>query len=136
MWQVLILSFLIFICPVYVSAEDHSFDPWDDHVVGSPSKNEESITAAGTLLLKSVRFYQDYISPVIGERCPMYPSCSAYSILAIKKHGFFIGIVMTADRLIHESDEPMFAPVTKQGNKLKFYDPVENNDFWWVDKKE
>ena len=136
MWKILILSFLIFICPVYTAAVDKPFGPWDDNTVNNPPKIEESFNAPSSLLIKGVRFYQDYISPVIGDRCPMHPSCSAYSILAIKKHGFFIGIVMTADRLIHESDELTFAPVVKQGDRLKFYDPIENNDFWWADKKE
>jgi putative membrane protein insertion efficiency factor len=136
MWPVLILSFLISLCPVCATAEDRSFDPWDNQVVGSLSKNEESLTAPASLLIKSVRFYQDHISPVIGERCPMTPSCSAYSVSAIKKHGFFIGIVMTADRLIHENDETASAPAVEKDDGLKFYDPVENNDFWWASKKE
>jgi uncharacterized protein YneR len=61
----------------------------------------------------------------------MYPSYSAYSIQAIQKHGFFIGIMMTADRLIHEVNEMDHVPFVDGRDELRFYDPVENNDFWW-----
>ncbi len=61
----------------------------------------------------------------------MHPTCSAYSLQAFKKHGFFIGFMMTADRLIHEGSEMDYAPLVKVGDRYKFYDPVSNNDFWW-----
>jgi hypothetical protein len=38
---------------------------------------------------------------------------------------------MTADRLIHESDEIRYAPAIIQGESVRFYDPVSNNDFWF-----
>ncbi len=102
----------------------------------SPSKQtsppEHSIV--GTPFVWLVKFYQKYISPVDGDRCPMYPTCSQYSIQAMHKHGPFIGIVMTADRLMHEADERDFAPSRKVGNRYRFIDPVENNDFWWYKK--
>jgi hypothetical protein len=43
------------------------------------------------LLIGLVRFYQLFISPVIGPRCRFYPSCSHYSIEAIKLHGVLKG---------------------------------------------
>jgi hypothetical protein len=64
----------------------------------------------------------------------MYPTCSQYGIQAMHKHGPLIGIVMTADRLMHEADERDFAPARKVGNRYRFIDPVENNDFWWYKK--
>jgi hypothetical protein len=73
------------------------------------------------------------ISRVDGNRCPMYPTCSHYSIEAIEKHGFLIGIIMTCDRLIHESNEMDYAPLVEVGDTVKYADPVENNDFWWSD---
>lgn len=73
------------------------------------------------------------ISRVDGNRCPMYPTCSHYSIKAIEKHGFIIGIVMTCDRLIHEANEMDYAPLVEVGDTVRYADPVENNDFWWSD---
>jgi len=79
-----------------------------------------------------VSIYRDHISAVDADRCPSLPSCSSYSIKAIKKHGFVIGWMMTVDRLIHEgSEEAVVSPVVFSKGKWKIYDPVKNNDFWW-----
>ncbi|MBW2000179.1 MAG: membrane protein insertion efficiency factor YidD [Deltaproteobacteria bacterium] len=78
------------------------------------------------------------ISPLDGSRCPSYPSCSSYSLQAFEKHGFFMGWIMTVDRLIHEGEEEKkVSPVVYHRGRWKIYDPVENNDFWWYtgDKK-
>jgi putative component of membrane protein insertase Oxa1/YidC/SpoIIIJ protein YidD len=76
-------------------------------------------------------FFQTYISPVDGDRCPSYPTCSQYAREAVRKHGVLVGLVMTFDRLIHESDEIRVAPLVRVGESYRHYDPVENNDFWW-----
>ena len=75
--------------------------------------------------------YRNYISPIDGKTCLMYPSCSKYSLLCFEKHGFFVGWVMTCDRLLHEADEMRKAPVIYVNGTEKFHDPLENNDFWW-----
>ncbi|MGB0881947.1 MAG: membrane protein insertion efficiency factor YidD [Vicingaceae bacterium] len=38
-----------------------------------------------------IRFYQLSISPILGQNCRYTPTCSQYSIIAIKKHGPFYG---------------------------------------------
>ena len=79
-----------------------------------------------------ISFYSKYISAVDGNRCPSVPSCGAYSAQAFKKHGFFIGWMMTVDRLIHEGkEETKVSPIVFSEGRWKIYDPVENNDFWW-----
>jgi len=84
-----------------------------------------------------VSFYREHISPVDGSRCPSVPSCSSYGIKALKKHGFFIGWMMTVDRLIHEGqEETKVSPIVFSQGKWKIYDPVENNDFWWYLPKD
>ena len=52
---------------------------------GQPEQPSHSITATPFLWL--LTFYQKVIGPVNGGRCPMYPTCSQYSVLAIRKHG-------------------------------------------------
>lgn len=39
------------------------------------------------LLLKLIRFYQVFISPLSPPRCRYYPTCSQYTIEAIQIHG-------------------------------------------------
>ncbi len=79
-----------------------------------------------------VSFYRAHISAVDGDRCPSLPSCASYSVNALKKHGFFLGWMMTVDRLIHEGrEEVVVSPTVLSEGKWKIYDPVENNDFWW-----
>ncbi len=51
------------------------------------------------LLIKIVRFYQLFISPLIGPRCRFYPSCSSYAIEAIQKHGPIKGSWLAIKRI-------------------------------------
>ena len=81
-------------------------------------------------------FFSKHISAVDGDRCPSEPTCSSYSAQAFRKHGLFVGWVMTVDRLIHEGDEGRVSPLVRRGDRLKILDPVENNDFWWYSKDE
>jgi putative component of membrane protein insertase Oxa1/YidC/SpoIIIJ protein YidD len=85
----------------------------------------EKIVAAPVL------FYQRFLGPHWGRRCAYYPSCSNYSLLAMRKHGVLVGSVMTFDRLQHEANEAGYSPLILTGGHIKVYDPVENNDYWW-----
>lgn len=79
-----------------------------------------------------VNLYRNHISPIDGDRCPSVPSCSSYSLQAIQKHGFFMGWMMTVDRLLHEGEEETsVSPVVYSDGQWKIFDPVQNNDFWW-----
>lgn len=86
---------------------------------------------AGAALIALVRVYQAWLSPVYGSRCRMLPSCSRYAVDAIRKHGPVVGTVMASGRLMHEPDEWRFAPIRISGGGYLFFDPVENNDFWF-----
>jgi putative component of membrane protein insertase Oxa1/YidC/SpoIIIJ protein YidD len=83
-----------------------------------------------------VSIFRDHLSAVDSDRCPSVPSCSSYSVKAFKKHGFFVGWVMTVDRLIHEADEGSVSPVSYRNGQGRVIDPVENNDFWWFSPYE
>ena len=76
-------------------------------------------------------FYDTYISPIDGDRCGMYPTCSRYSAESIRKHGFLKGWIMTCDRLIRcGRDNRRSRPVVIK-QKVRRFDPVDGNDFWW-----
>ncbi len=47
-----------------------------------------------------IRLYQLLLSPLLGERCRFYPSCSRYAVEALKTHGFFMGIWLSLKRII------------------------------------
>jgi uncharacterized protein len=112
-------------------------EPWPKETSSIGVKEQarsESLSSGQRAVGGVFRFFQEYISPVDGDRCPSYPTCSQYAQEAVRKHGVLIGLVMTFDRLIHESDETRRAPLIRAGESYRYYDPVENNDFWW-DKK-
>lgn len=52
------------------------------------------------LTLKTIKFYQKFISPLSGDNCRFYPSCSEYSYQVIKKHGFKKGVFFSFRRLL------------------------------------
>lgn len=54
------------------------------------------IQAALLLLVKS---YQRLVSPLLPPSCRFYPSCSAYAVGALEKHGALKGTWLTARRL-------------------------------------
>jgi len=78
-----------------------------------------------------VRFYQRFLGHSWGRQCAYHPSCSEYALLAVRKHGAFLGSIMAFDRLQHESDEARHASWIPAGGFMKVYDPLENNDYWW-----
>jgi putative membrane protein insertion efficiency factor len=43
------------------------------------------------LLVLLVRGYQLAISPLLGNRCRFFPSCSDFTMEALQKHGVFKG---------------------------------------------
>jgi hypothetical protein len=103
--------------------------PWKERrTVPSPSEQD---TKAFSPISALVQFHRDYLSPIDGKECPMYPSCSEYSLLCLKKHGAFVGWMMSCDRLLHEANEMRRAPLIYVNGEARFHDPVENNDFWW-----
>ena len=103
--------------------------PWKERGTDSPPSHQESRVFNPLGIL--VQFHRNYLSPIDGKECPMYPSCSEYSLLCLKKHGAFTGWVMSCDRLLHEADEMRQAPLIYVDGEARFHDPVENNDFWW-----
>ena len=141
-YKILGISFLLIIIPIVsYSAQGLLKEPWDNVTFQQKTTEIESSNGSNFAdfiksplkysLTSAVRFYQYAISPVIGSRCSMYPSCSHYSVLALKKHGGLIGFVMTTDRLMHEAEELKSGPIIEKKGRYLIYDPVENNDFWW-----
>ena len=51
-------------------------------------------------LIFCIRLYQKYISPLLGNNCRFYPSCSQYAIQAIEIHGWIKGTILTIWRIL------------------------------------
>lgn len=47
-----------------------------------------------------MKLYRRIISPLYGEVCRYYPSCSRYSLEAYQRQGFIIGLWLTVSRLL------------------------------------
>lgn len=52
------------------------------------------------LLVVLIRVYQYLISPMLGQRCKYYPSCSNYAIEALRVHGALRGAGLAAWRVL------------------------------------
>ena len=67
-----------------------------------------------SVVLLPIRGYQKLISPMLGEHCKYYPSCSEYAVQAISRFGILRGLVLAGWRLLRCN------PWSRGG-----YDPVE-----------
>ena len=77
----------------------------------------EIFTKSITLIIVGIiKFYQFVISPVMGPSCRHYPTCSDYSIEALKTYGFFKGLFLSIKRILscHPWGQGGFDPVKKE----------------------
>lgn len=52
------------------------------------------------IMLKMIRFYQLALSPLKPPTCRFYPTCSHYSLEAVKRHGALKGGWLTLRRIL------------------------------------
>ena len=53
-----------------------------------------------TILIKLIKGYKFFISPLLGNSCRYLPTCSEYSIEALKEFGFIKGIYLSLKRIL------------------------------------
>jgi len=75
------------------------------------------------VLLLPIRFYRKAISPFLPPACRFYPSCSAYAVEALTRHGAGRGSYLAARRLLR------CGPWTPPGR-----DPVPEKFSWRVQR--
>lgn len=51
------------------------------------------------VLIALIRIYQLFVSPLLGNHCRFYPSCSQYAREAIERHGAWRGSWLAIRRL-------------------------------------
>lgn len=83
-----------------------------------------------------VGFYRAQISPAIGSRCELQPSCSAYLLESCQAHGL-LGFTLMADRFIREPSvyDAKEKPVVMPDGRIRYADPVTDHDFWMKKEK-
>jgi uncharacterized protein len=80
------------------------------------------------ILLAPIRAYQRWISPSRPRRCRYEPTCSAYAVEAIDRHGATRGFLLAAWRLLrcnpfsHGGFDPVPDKFTLRGGPV---DPAE-----------
>lgn len=52
------------------------------------------------ILLVPIRFYQRYLSGLLGQNCKYFPTCSSYAVQALTRHGVLKGTLLVAWRLL------------------------------------
>ena len=51
-------------------------------------------------LIKLIKGYKFLVSPLLGQSCRYFPTCSEYSIEALKTFGFFKGLYLSLKRIL------------------------------------
>ena len=123
-------GFAILGCMWHVAAADSMRAP--EHLSGAKTVARPEASLPAGVFDRMLRFYQQVISQVDGARSNMYPTGSAYARQVVKKHGAFLGIFLTTERLLHEGNEGQVAPRIRKYGIWRIYDPVEANDWWWT----
>jgi hypothetical protein len=52
------------------------------------------------LLIKLIKVYKFLISPLLGNSCRYFPTCSDYSIDSLKTYGLFKGLFLSLKRIL------------------------------------
>jgi uncharacterized protein len=52
------------------------------------------------IFLKTIGFYQKFISPGLPKTCRFWPTCSEYSKASVEKHGALKGLFMSLKRVL------------------------------------
>ena len=99
-------------------------------------------------LIKVIRFYQLFISPLLPKSCRYYPTCSEYCALCLRYDGFCRATFSGARRLLRCNqffhggvDHPVVKIKFKDTEILsktnfKFCIQIHANDVWFIPHKD
>jgi putative membrane protein insertion efficiency factor len=73
------------------------------------------------ILIWLIQAYRLLISPWLGSHCRYYPSCSEYTLIALREHGTFRGLILGIKRIsrCHPWHPGGYDPVPEKRNTDK-----------------
>jgi putative membrane protein insertion efficiency factor len=65
-------------------------------------RNSESMTSSILvfIILLLIKFYNFFVSPLLGTRCRFLPTCSEYCSTSLKEHGLIKGVAYSLKRIM------------------------------------
>jgi putative membrane protein insertion efficiency factor len=80
------------------------------------------------LLIRLIHLYRLLLSPLMGQQCRFYPTCSHYTEEALQKHGSLKGLFLGARRILkcHPWHEGGFDRVPENHNDSTLKSPQHN----------
>jgi len=92
---------------VYECHVDHCLMPSIERILKGSTDSDDAIESLSIpnhpvwlrLVVRILRWYRQYISPRLGNRCLFEPSCSYYAELAFRNKGLVKGLILTCKRL-------------------------------------
>ena len=68
------------------------------------------------IIIVTIKVYRYFVSPLLGNSCRYFPTCSEYSIEALKTFGFFKGLFLSIKRILscHPWKDGGYDPIKKE----------------------
>lgn len=93
------------------------------------------IKSLKNLPVKLIRIYQLFISPMLGNNCRYYPSCSEYAIMEFENDNFAKAFIKTLLRILRCNQ--LFRggidfPVVKKKIKVNFFIKKPKIKYWLI----
>ncbi|MFC8850172.1 MULTISPECIES: membrane protein insertion efficiency factor YidD [unclassified Micromonospora] len=89
--------------------------------MSSDSTASRPTSLGARVLTGPIIAYRRWISPALPARCRFYPSCSAYALEAVARHGAIRGVGLTVRRLLrcHPFHPGGHDPVPEPGGRRR-----------------
>lgn len=95
--------------------------PW---TIEEQEKPKRDPNFGSYLLERVILFHQNVLSPIDGPRSHFRPTSARYTLLAVRRHGPLMGILMGCDRLLRENKDPWVYRTCVIDDVLYKWDPI------------
>lgn len=128
----------VFLLSAKAFCEENHAKPWSISSKDPVLEDKTTVSTANPYIAKSspgvmfmwiIDFYK--ITSSSGQSCTFFPTCSAYTKEAIAKHGFILGLIMGAERIMRYHNDPKHYDLIEVGGSFKLDDQLKYNNFWF-----